>query len=93
MELERHRSLHCANCGQEIAWEPVQASGQAFCCGGCAHGGPCYCSYDPPEGDSLSPVRHTDDLSPRRGEGSTARGARCLGFSPDNSVADPALLP
>lgn len=36
----------CANCRLEIAWEPIVVDGQVFCCGGCAQGGPCYCSYD-----------------------------------------------
>jgi hypothetical protein len=47
----------CANCGIEIAWEPVTEDEKAYCCGGCAQGGPCYCSYDPPE-----PYRPPADL-------------------------------
>jgi hypothetical protein len=38
--------LLCANCGLAIAWPPVRVDGNAYCCGGCALGGPCYCSYD-----------------------------------------------
>lgn len=36
----------CANCGVEIPWSPALHRGRTFCCGGCAQGGPCYCSYD-----------------------------------------------
>jgi hypothetical protein len=36
----------CANCGAEISWRPVVHRGSTYCCGGCAQGGPCYCSYD-----------------------------------------------
>jgi hypothetical protein len=39
----------CANCRLDIPWPPVVANGQVYCCGGCARGGPCYCSYDAPE--------------------------------------------
>jgi hypothetical protein len=38
--------LHCANCGLAIDWTPVRVDRNAYCCGGCALGGPCYCSYD-----------------------------------------------
>jgi hypothetical protein len=42
----RHQSA-CANCRLEISWEPARSvEGMTFCCGGCARGGPCYCSYD-----------------------------------------------
>jgi hypothetical protein len=37
---------HCANCGVEIPWRPAIYRGKTYCCGGCAQGGPCYCSYD-----------------------------------------------
>ena len=40
----------CANCGLDILWRPVVADGRVYCCGGCAQGGPCYCSYDLPVG-------------------------------------------
>jgi hypothetical protein len=36
----------CANCGVDISWRPRIHRGQPYCCGGCAQGGPCYCSYD-----------------------------------------------
>ena len=37
---------HCANCGVDIPWRPAIHHGKTYCCGGCAQGGPCYCSYD-----------------------------------------------
>ncbi len=37
---------HCANCGVAIPWRPAIHRGKTYCCGGCAQGGPCYCSYD-----------------------------------------------
>lgn len=40
------RLPRCGNCGTEIPWKPVVHQGRPFCCGGCARGGPCYCSYD-----------------------------------------------
>jgi hypothetical protein len=45
----------CANCGVEIPWRPTFLRGSAYCCGGCAQGGPCYCSYDVP---ALEPRAH-----------------------------------
>jgi hypothetical protein len=36
----------CANCGVDIPWRPRIHRGRTYCCGGCAQGGPCYCSYD-----------------------------------------------
>jgi hypothetical protein len=36
----------CANCGIVIRWEPTIVDGKAYCCLGCAHGGPCVCDYD-----------------------------------------------
>lgn len=44
-------AVRCVNCGLDIAWEPVVVDGKPYCCGGCAQGGPCYCSYDVPESD------------------------------------------
>jgi hypothetical protein len=38
----------CANCGLDIWWRPTVVDGRTYCCGGCAQGGPCYCSYDLP---------------------------------------------
>ena len=38
-------SQTCANCEELIAGTPYQADGEAFCCVGCALGGPCQCTY------------------------------------------------
>ena len=43
---DRSGTPRCHNCGIEIPWSPVVHQGHPFCCGGCAQGGPCYCSYD-----------------------------------------------
>lgn len=55
--MERGRSgvPRCGNCGAEIPWEPVTLGERVYCCGGCAQGGPCYCSYDLATHDSLRP--------------------------------------
>jgi len=36
----------CANCGIVIRWQPTTVHGRAYCCAGCALGGPCECDYD-----------------------------------------------
>jgi len=36
----------CANCGIAIRWQPTIVDGKAYCCPGCAQGGPCECDYD-----------------------------------------------
>ncbi|MEA2586241.1 MAG: hypothetical protein QOF33_4326 [Thermomicrobiales bacterium] len=46
LEPDRSDTPRCHNCGIEIPWSPVIHQGDRFCCGGCAQGGPCYCSYD-----------------------------------------------
>ena len=38
-------SQTCANCEELITGAPYQADGEAFCCVGCALGGPCQCTY------------------------------------------------
>jgi hypothetical protein len=46
MHKAQHEPPRCANCDVEIAWTPVIGSdGQAYCCAGCAEGGPCACLY------------------------------------------------
>jgi len=35
----------CANCGIRIVWQPTIVDGSAYCCLGCAMGGPCTCDY------------------------------------------------
>jgi hypothetical protein len=44
--IEQSSAPRCANCDVEIPWRPTIHGGQPYCCGGCAQGGPCYCSYD-----------------------------------------------
>jgi hypothetical protein len=46
VRVERIDTPRCANCGVEIPWRPTVHRGRTYCCGGCAQGGPCYCSYD-----------------------------------------------
>lgn len=42
-----NRTEHrCLNCGLAISWPSIIVNGMEYCCGGCALGGPCYCSYD-----------------------------------------------
>ncbi len=35
----------CASCDIEIDRLPLIVEGMAYCCHGCAKGGPCLCSY------------------------------------------------
>ena len=35
----------CASCDIELANLPFVTEGTAYCCHGCAQGGPCVCSY------------------------------------------------
>ena len=36
----------CANCFEEFRRPPVSYNGRMYCCEGCAHGGPCICTYE-----------------------------------------------
>jgi hypothetical protein len=38
--------MKCTNCQIVIRWLPTIVDGKAYCCAGCAHGGPCTCDYD-----------------------------------------------
>jgi hypothetical protein len=38
--------LNCLSCEIELEDAPVLRDGGAFCCHGCAQGGPCVCTYD-----------------------------------------------
>jgi hypothetical protein len=51
----------CTNCGIIIRWQPTIVDGQAYCCLGCAQGGPCDCDYDnlPQPGDGCAIVLQT----------------------------------
>ena len=54
----------CENCGIAVLWEATISGASTYCCGGCAAGGPCYCSYDG--------VLLTGELSGARGGGPSA---------------------
>jgi hypothetical protein len=41
-----HQQTVCTNCGIVIRWQPTIVEGKAYCCLGCAEGGPCRCDYD-----------------------------------------------
>lgn len=76
MDLGVRDGRRCVNCGLEMAWAAVVVDGQPYCCGGCAQGGPCYCSYDPPQANGtraiLEPSAATGPLehpAPDRGRG------------------------
>lgn len=38
----------CSNCSEKLFRPPVYTGGEAYCCDGCAIGGPCVCTYDGP---------------------------------------------
>jgi hypothetical protein len=40
------RRDRCASCDIEIEGRPVLRMDEAYCCGGCAEGGPCLCTYE-----------------------------------------------
>ena len=50
--------LRCANCDIEILWRPTIVSGVAYCCTGCAAGGPCSCDYSQYRSVTISGVIH-----------------------------------
>jgi hypothetical protein len=64
----------CSNCGAAIPWRPVMHRGRIYCCGGCAQGGPCYCSYDLATGDWLLPERAQIGSWTRRATAVAERG-------------------
>jgi hypothetical protein len=48
MDATSNRNVElCASCEEVINGRPVHKSGHTYCCGGCADGGPCLCSYEP----------------------------------------------
>jgi hypothetical protein len=52
-----HHAKTCANCGIAIRWQPTIVDGRAYCCLGCAQGGPCDCDYDNlPHPDAVNPM-------------------------------------
>ena len=40
------RRGHCASCEGRITGTPVYRMDEAYCCVGCAHRGPCICTYE-----------------------------------------------
>ena len=44
-ELKNRQVHRCANCDIEFFWPPTVVQGKAYCCTGCAAGGPCNCDY------------------------------------------------
>ena len=50
--------LRCANCDIEILWTPTIARAVAYCCTGCAAGGPCNCDYSQYRSVNISGVIH-----------------------------------
>ncbi len=40
------RRGHCASCDGVITGGPVYRMDEAYCCLGCAGGGPCMCTYE-----------------------------------------------
>jgi hypothetical protein len=71
----------CATCDLAIPWAPTRDAGQAYCCGGCAAGGPCTCSYDLPADDEApagGPVRAGGPLTRlERSRDRPSPGGRC----------------
>jgi hypothetical protein len=59
------QQIVCATCGIVIRWQPTIVEGKAYCCPGCAEGGPCACDYDnlPQPGVSNPLVRQVPEAS------------------------------
>ncbi|MCL4533549.1 MAG: 6-carboxytetrahydropterin synthase [Bacteroidetes bacterium] len=75
-------TYYCANCLEPIRWEPVMQDGLAYCCRGCAGGGPCVCSY------AVSSISSSEEPDERQAE-SRAPASR----AEDARDALPALTP
>ncbi len=58
----KHLPLRCTSCDIEILWPPVVVQGKAYCCTGCAAGGPCSCDYSQYRSITISGVIHYDGL-------------------------------
>jgi hypothetical protein len=70
----------CAGCEIEVAWTPIERGARAYCCEGCAAGGPCCCSYDCLPDFSSG----TEDTMPKqRMNGGSAATAHWLPMSPE----------
>jgi hypothetical protein len=61
----------CTTCGIIIRWQPTIVEGKAYCCLGCADGGPCECDYDnlPQHGVTNPLVVHAPDSQEHRTSG------------------------
>lgn len=57
-EREERGVLRCENCDIDILWPPVIVEGVAYCCTGCAAGGPCCCDYSQYRSVTISGVIH-----------------------------------
>ena len=66
----------CDNCGAEIPWAPVMHRDRTYCCGGCAQGGPCYCSYDLATRDWLRPSTQRRQAADANGRDTAGTGPR-----------------
>ncbi len=42
--------IKCDSCDIDLSGSPLMVRGKAFCCSGCAEGGPCVCSYEKEDG-------------------------------------------
>lgn len=44
--IDPRETVTCATCEMPVQGPVTRHDGEAFCCAGCAAGGPCVCSYD-----------------------------------------------
>jgi hypothetical protein len=75
----------CVTCEAEIAGQAVFHAGHAFCCSGCAAGGPYTCSYDEEAPDHHPNQRHDDPPASSAGRSHEAR------LASGRSVVEPAF--
>lgn len=66
-----HQQTVCTTCGIVIRWQPTIVEGRAYCCLGCAEGGPCECDYDnlPQQGVTNPLVIQAPDSQQNRAHG------------------------
>ena len=64
------RRGHCASCEDRLTGRPVYHMDEAYCCLGCAEGGPCNCSYEVDLADDgvigLGLVFNPEPVAPRK---------------------------
>ncbi len=65
MPIQNSKHLTCASCNIPIRWQPTVVDGKAYCCLGCAAGGPCECDYDhlPMPSDRVSIVVRREQVA------------------------------